>query len=213
MVHVVDRESGTFTTSTAPPFFFFHIAGSFDSEDGDFVNIDIAGAYEDPEIVAALYLDRVGKKGGPDLPISRLTRLKVPVGGSKASLTPLDDTSASGGFCDFPAVNKGNYKRFVWTIGAKKPTTVANRIVKTDIEERSSIYFDVPSGAIPGEPVFVGRPEGTKEDDGILLVMVNMEEVRKSEDWSEATAKTLCRPSIELGWSEATAAQRSETTI
>ena len=128
-------------------------------------------------------------------------------------MTPLDDTSASGGFCDFPAVNKGNYKRFVWTIGAKKPTTVANRIVKTDIEERSSIYFDVPSGAIPGEPVFVGRPEGTKEDDGILLVMVNMEEVRKSEDWSEATAKTLYRPSIELGWSEATAAQRSETTI
>jgi carlactone synthase/all-trans-10'-apo-beta-carotenal 13,14-cleaving dioxygenase len=139
LIHVIDRSTKTFTTTTAPPFFFFHVAGSQTADDGSHINVDLC-TYADPEIVAALYLNRVGSKGGPELPTSRLSRLRIPLGGGsgsakEATLIPLDDEDASGGFSDFPTVNEANYERYVWSIGAKKPTTVANRIVKTGENE------------------------------------------------------------------------------
>jgi carlactone synthase / all-trans-10'-apo-beta-carotenal 13,14-cleaving dioxygenase len=181
-IHIIDRSTNTFTTKTAPSFFFFHIAGAADADDGSYVNVDLC-AYSDPEIVAALYLDRVGNKGGPELPTSRLSRLKIPLSESseEATISTLDDVEASGGFCDFPAVNEGKYKRYVWSVGAKKPTTVANRIVKTDILQGDHKFFDVPLHAIPGEPVFIPRPGSTNEDDGLIMFAVNLEESSSSE--------------------------------
>ena len=102
-------------------------------------------------------------------------------------MTPLIDSETeseiTGGFFDFPSVNKrfasrsGEPARFVYGLGASRPTRVANRIVKLDArgglraEHRT---FALPH-VTPGEPVFVERPGATAEDDGVLLSWCNSE--------------------------------------
>jgi carotenoid cleavage dioxygenase-like enzyme len=50
-----------------------------------------------------------------------------------------------------------------------------------DILHGEHLYFDVPQNAIPGEPVFIPRPQSTAEDDGVLMFAVNLEESSSSE--------------------------------
>ena len=45
------------------------------------------------------------------------------------------------------------------------------RIVKADVEEQITDSWAEP-GCYPGEPVFVARPGGEAEDDGVLLSVV-----------------------------------------
>lgn len=44
-------------------------------------------------------------------------------------------------------------------------------IVKFDNTTQTSIFWDT-EGHTPGEPIFVADPEGTAEDDGVLLTVV-----------------------------------------
>ena len=131
-VHVIDRASGARVTHTlSPPFFFFHIANAFDGADGG-VSLDLC-AFDDPDILTALRLDRLtDDELARDLPSSRLVRLSVPpsampgaaargdlssdgadrIGGgggdgrgrSAPTLMPLDCEEVTGGFSDLPTI-------------------------------------------------------------------------------------------------------------
>jgi carotenoid cleavage dioxygenase-like enzyme len=57
----------------------------------------------------------------------------------------------------------------VWGVGSAAGWI--DRIVKVDVEERSSLTW-TEEGCFPGEPVFVARRDGEHEDDGILLSVV-----------------------------------------
>ncbi|KAL1522555.1 hypothetical protein AB1Y20_017540 [Prymnesium parvum] len=176
-VHVLDRKSGKVAVHVVQPaFFFFHVCNSFDYDDanGRGVCVDLC-AFDDCEILSALSLDRLTKEQLlQDLPNSRILRLRIPAGGSEElTMTPLDDTSVSGWFADLPSINplmagNSSYK-YVYSIAASRPTAVSNLLVKSDVSgagrHRS---FGVP-GMLPGEPLFVPRPGGTEEDDGVLL--------------------------------------------
>ena len=61
--------------------------------------------------------------------------------------------------------------RFVYGIGAARPTPVSNRLVKTDVAGRGGDAAFEVAGMLPGEPLFVPRPGGAEEDDGVLLSM------------------------------------------
>ena len=132
----------------------------------------------------ALYLDELlGKRPSKfdDLPASRLVRIRVDRAG--ATMAPLVDSAIAGHFFDFPAINErfagsssscSRAVRFVWGLGAARPTLVANQIVKLDVRGQPGQHrtFALPH-TTPGEPIFVERPGATAEDDGALLSWCN----------------------------------------
>ena len=177
-LHVLERQTGALRTHTLEkPFFFFHIANTYDQPDGG-VALDVC-AFDDPQILSALRLERLTRDVvRDDLPPSRLVRLSIPPtmsGHASASLAPLDNLTVTGHFCDLPSVapsarGKPSY-RFVYAIGASRPTVASNRLVKIDVgQSGGDASFEV-AGMLPGEPLFVPRPGGTEEDDGVCLAM------------------------------------------
>lgn len=184
-VHVLDRASGGVTTHVVRPcFFFFHVCNTFEADGA--VSIDLC-AFDDPEIVSGLALKRLTDDASVrDLPRSRIVRLSLPKGtggggGGEAggdappTLVPLDDESVSGHFADLPTINprfagNGAY-RYVYGIGASRPTPVANTLVKSDVAGGGGDASFAIEGMLPGEPLFVPRPGGTAEDDGVLISM------------------------------------------
>ncbi|KAK3317071.1 carotenoid oxygenase [Apodospora peruviana] len=62
--------------------------------------------------------------------------------------------------------------RYVYGMAYRGHSTIMDGIVKTDTLNREVLFWDNPRGHSPGEAIFVPRPGGTKEDDGVLLSVV-----------------------------------------
>jgi len=69
---------------------------------------------------------------------------------------------------------------------------VFSRIVKLDMSDKNSkpLYWSPPGSASVGEPVFVPRPGGKDEDDGVLLTVV-IEEQHENSSIVVLDAKTM----------------------
>ena len=164
---VIDRRTGELAARVdAEPFFCFHHVNAF--EDGGELVVDLA-AYEDDEIVRALYLDRLRSRGA--LPVPELRRYRVPLGGGEARR----ETIAPG--FELPRINyrrhNGRPYRFVW--GNHAPGGQAGSFI-THIQKGDVVEGGVDEwsehGCYPGEPVFVPTPEERTEDDGVVLSVV-----------------------------------------
>jgi beta,beta-carotene 9',10'-dioxygenase len=161
---VIDRSSGELVARVdAEPFFCFHHVNAY--EDGGELVVDLA-AYEDDEIVRALYLDRL--RSGAPVPTSELRRYRVPLGGGDAKR----ETIASG--FELPRINyrrhNGRPYRYVYGNGAQDGSFIT-RIQKGDVAEGDVTEWS-EAGCYPGEPVFVPAPEARAEDDGVVLSLV-----------------------------------------
>ncbi|KAK3935769.1 carotenoid oxygenase [Diplogelasinospora grovesii] len=62
--------------------------------------------------------------------------------------------------------------RYVYSLPYRGRSTIMDSIVKTDTVTREALFWDNPAGHSPGEAIFVPRPGGTAEDDGVLLSVV-----------------------------------------
>ncbi|KAB5571770.1 carotenoid oxygenase [Coniochaeta sp. 2T2.1] len=62
--------------------------------------------------------------------------------------------------------------RYVYGLAARGFSSIFDTTVKTDIETGDVVYWNSPHGHTPGEAIFVPRPGGTEEDDGVLLIVV-----------------------------------------
>ena len=175
-IHVLDRQSQQLHTHTLPAFFFFHIANSFDTPDGG-VCVDIC-KFENADIVTALRLESLTDDDrARDLPTAHLCRLTIPADGGAPTFRALDTTADTGSFIDLPTIAPGvtgeaSY-RYVYGIAATRPTPVSNKLVKVDVSGGGNDAVFEVLGSLPGEPIFVPRPGGTAEDDGVLLVMTS----------------------------------------
>ncbi|EFJ42644.1 hypothetical protein VOLCADRAFT_97226 [Volvox carteri f. nagariensis] len=79
--------------------------------------------------------------------------------------------NAYGNFFEFPAINprfRGKPYRYMYGTAAIRPTNMGNALARHDLEKGSSIVCSIP-GSMPGQPIFVPRPDGSTEDDGVLL--------------------------------------------
>ena len=68
------------------------------------------------------------------------------------------------------ARRNGREHRYVWGM-APRDGELFGRVVKVDVAGGGAQAWDEP-GSYPGEPVFVARPDGEGEDDGVLLSVV-----------------------------------------
>jgi beta,beta-carotene 9',10'-dioxygenase len=162
-ITLVDRSTGEATGPfETDPFFCFHHANAYE-ENGSVV-VD-ACTYADAQIVEDLYLDRL--REGKPAARAELRRFRIELGSGEVT----HDQLAEG--LELPRINYGRNSerpyRYVWGVDAKSGWL--DRIVKTDVEGGSTTDW-AEDGCSPGEPVFVARPDGQAEDDGVLLSVV-----------------------------------------
>jgi carotenoid cleavage dioxygenase-like enzyme len=164
---VVDRHSGELQgVHETDAFFCFHHVNSF--ERGSELVVDLI-AYDDPAIIALLQIDAL--RTGVALHETHLRRYRISLDGSgvvREDLAP--DVSP-----ELPRINyrRNNGRDYRWTYAAASSDGMEwfDEIVKLDVTTGEVRRWNEP-GCYPGEPVFVGRPGGTAEDDGAILSVV-----------------------------------------
>lgn len=168
---IFDRATGELVKqATSDAFFAFHHVNAF--ERGDELIVDIA-AYPDNEIINSFYLKSI-KDEKSTLPGGLLKRFSINLKKDDAVKEEmLSDEWIELPRFDYNHLNMDGTYRYVYasSINKEKPLSFYNQIVKMDINsgESKRWYND---GCYPGEPIFVGRPERTREDDGVIFTVV-----------------------------------------
>ncbi len=166
----IDRASGEVRGPwTAPAMFCFHHVNAF--EDGESLVVDLL-AYDDASVVDALEIDRLRAGGTP--PVPTLHRYELPAEPTHVQPRRLAKTPF-----ELPRINgrhQGQPYDVVFGVGAHPDAELGGggffeTVTKTTIEDGATRVWHEP-GSFPGEPIFVRRPDGTAEDDGVLLTLV-----------------------------------------
>ncbi len=171
--HLFDRETGAErATVKGPPFFSFHHVNAFDREDGSVV-VDVS-AYENGDIIGELMLDEL--RAGKGLPGAELRRCVVDPTAGTVQITPLTEPNAELGRIDYGRRNGRPY-RWLYAVSTKgtrpgaRDGLLGDQLVKIDVDGGAFTAWS-EDGCLPGEPVFVARPGGEDEDDGVALSVV-----------------------------------------
>jgi beta,beta-carotene 9',10'-dioxygenase len=161
---VMNRATGEVTEHESDPMFVFHTVNAFE-RDGETI-LDVL-AYPSADIMEELRVDRMIEKL-PDLRPS-LVRIAMHPGRRRAALETLSETGFEFPSTNYRMVNGSDY-RFVWGAadGPASKGGYASSVVKVDVRTGESSAFS-DAERVYGEPVFVARPGGRDEDDGVLL--------------------------------------------
>ncbi|RBI62137.1 beta-carotene 15,15'-monooxygenase [halophilic archaeon] len=172
---VLDRASGDLVAEPrTEPFFGFHHANAY--EDGDELVLDLE-TVPDPSAIDSLYLDGL-RSGDLDALGGRLERFRVDLGSSAVDRTELYRGTA------LPTVSPARWcreHRYVYAQGTDLPVTEwPGSVVKIDAETGDAATFGDPDDHY-SEPIFVPRPDGTREDDGVVLVVALDDDAERSD--------------------------------
>ena len=163
---LIDRSGGAVREHVTDAFFLFHTVNAF--ERGDETVLDVL-SYPDADINASLRTERMAAEL-PELRPS-LVRITMRPGVERATVEKLSDV----GF-EFPSTNypraSGRPYRFAYgaSDGHKTGGAYTSAIVKVDTGTGHAASFSDDTH-IFGEPLFVARPGGDDEDDGVLLTV------------------------------------------
>ena len=163
---IVNKDGGEIVgSSEGEAFFAFHHVNAFEQEDE--VVLDLV-TYADPSIIAAFYLDRL--KSRSDLSAGQLRRFRVRIGGNHVSSEELAQEKI-----ELPRINyrekSTKLHRYVYGTGNRLKGNFLDQLVKIDVRDGAALTWN-EEGCYPGEPVFVGSPNGTAEDEGVILSVV-----------------------------------------
>jgi beta,beta-carotene 9',10'-dioxygenase len=163
---LIDRSSGQVREHLTDAFFTFHTVNAFERADATVLDLL---AYPSADIMWSLRTDRM-IDSLPELRPS-LVRIVMRPGVERAAVEKLSDV----GF-EFPSTHyklvSGRPYRFAYgaSDGHQASGAYTSAIVKVDTETGESKSFS--NGMhIFGEPLFVSKPGGDGEDDGVLLTV------------------------------------------
>ncbi|KAF8451118.1 carotenoid oxygenase [Boletus edulis BED1] len=195
MWYVVDRKHGKGVVAKyeCDPFFCFHTINAWEEPSpSDPAQIDIIAdlsIYNNLDVIKRFYynnikstspasLNYVGeKRRSCDVFLRRWrlpgvnTTIDAP---SEAREAVTMHTAEHEHSCDLPVINPKfltKRSRYIYGLCDRDLSTFFDGIVKYDTETHTPTYWSV-QGHNPGEPIFVPNPEGTAEDDGVLLTVV-----------------------------------------
>ncbi|KAH0839502.1 carotenoid oxygenase [Lanmaoa asiatica] len=194
--YVVDRKHGKGVVAKyeCDPFFCFHTINAWEEPSpSDPSQIDInadLSIYKNLDVIKRFYynsikstspgsLDYVGEKHSESCDMF-LQRWRLPGvnttidGPPEAREAVTVHTAEHDHSCDLPVINPRfltKPSRYIYGVCDRGLSTFFDGIVKYDTETHTPTYWSV-QGHNPGEPIFVPNPEGTAEDDGVLLSVV-----------------------------------------
>ena len=168
--HVFEKLSGRLVkTFKSEAFFAFHHVNAFEKDDCIFLDLV---TYEDHKIIDSFYLHRLED---PDMsiPAGRLQRFGLTLNQDSDSIQSyfLNQIPIEMPSIDYARVNTKSDYRYVYGIGLREERNFYNQIVKIDTHSQENLIWN-EDGCFPGEAIFVPRPRGENEDDGVLLSVV-----------------------------------------
>ncbi|RAK80606.1 carotenoid oxygenase family protein [Aspergillus fijiensis CBS 313.89] len=201
MWYVIDRQGsqGLVGTYTGPPFFCFHSINAWQepsaSSSSSGEDIDIVAdlvMFDNLDFLFSLYYEnllsntspakaRLGAPGRTDTTRSTVARFRLPLIPAPASPNPhpqkaiLERTTCKPISPELPTLNPSyvtRKNRYTYSIGARGESTFFDCIMKLDNDHPETPQIWVQHAHSPGEPIFVADPQGTNEDDGVLLSVV-----------------------------------------
>ncbi|KIK63401.1 hypothetical protein GYMLUDRAFT_41098 [Collybiopsis luxurians FD-317 M1] len=188
LFYVIDKKNGgVIAKYKTPPFFCFHQINAYDDPGKDDIIIDMS-VYKDHSVINSLYLDKLRTLSLENpTPIGRPRRFRLasvttsPSRGKTARDAQVEFTLSPSESIELPTINPSNYHQpYRYAYGVNKSFspglehTFADRIIKLDMQDAEGgghKFWGVP-GYTPSEPVFVPRPDGKAEDDGVVLSVV-----------------------------------------
>ncbi|HMY26593.1 MAG TPA: carotenoid oxygenase family protein [Solirubrobacterales bacterium] len=173
---LVDRQRGGVAhTVETDSFFAFHHINAYEHEGK--VIVDVC-AHKDAGVIDALYLKKI--RSGSKVPQARYRRFEIRLEGQgKLSQRDLIDAYIELPQKNYGRVN-GRHYRYAYGVGLRKGSSgFIDQLVKADVKIGESKLWR-EWGVYPGEPVFVPRPGGKAEDDGVILSVILDGRRRKS---------------------------------
>lgn len=165
---VVDRERGTLAAEIeGPPFFYFHQVNAYERDDE--VVLDVV-TFEDASVQEALSLSTLDANAFSH-PMGDLERFHIDPADWSLSREPRFE-----GHLSLPRINEARWTRpyrYAFAQGAGGTDRIAfpTALRKIDVETGDASTYSHPDRYC-GEPVFVPRPDGAAEDDGVVLSIV-----------------------------------------
>ena len=151
------------------PMFAFHHVNAYD--DGDDVIVDLVG-YDDAGIVGALYLDLL-RRSGTTFPAGTYRRYRLRR--RSGSTNRADEIARGPDTVELPRVHYARVNtrpyRYAYAAAARVPGAFLSGLIKLETNDGSARRWDAED-CYAGEPVFVPRPAGVAEDDGVVLSVV-----------------------------------------
>ncbi|KAE8742800.1 hypothetical protein FOCC_FOCC011658 [Frankliniella occidentalis] len=218
LLHLVSRDTGRRThTFEADSFFFLHVINCFErpslagedspAEPGEVV-VDIC-CYKDPAMISCMYIDALqDAQQNPDyarLFRGRPLRFVLPLAagaqqlaGGRVQPRPLCDLG-----CETPRIHPrltSRPYRFFYAISADVDADNPGTLIKVDTWTGSCATWG-EAGLYPSEPIFIPRPDGQAEDDGVLLCAL----VWGDDDRRAGLLVVDAQAMVELGRTEFTA--------
>ncbi|POR34798.1 Beta,beta-carotene 15,15'-monooxygenase [Tolypocladium paradoxum] len=197
---VVDRRHGRGVVArfSTPAAFFFHSVNAFEEhvkdesgENQTYINLDHS-MYDTTDVMFGLYYDTILDRNDATKAYyekhrahklhSRHVRYRFRM---PLSEQPREEaaTATAEEVLSIPSPHSGDLStihperatrpyRYMYGTCSRGLSTFMDSLVKTDLETRKAVLWSGPQAHTPGEPVFVPRPGGTDEDDGVVLSVV-----------------------------------------
>jgi len=180
---VIDRTTGDLAAEPRTDAFFgFHHANAY--EDGSDLVIDLE-TVPDPASIATLSLDSL-RGGDLDVLGGRLERFRLDLGraatgrgtgtasaGGSAGPDPTIDRRTVHDGTALPTVSPARWcqqHRYVYAQATDQPVTEwPGDLVRVDVERGEAVAAGLGPDVYPSEPILVPRPDGDREDDGVVL--------------------------------------------
>lgn len=173
---LVPRAGGPLVTVETEPFFVFHHVNAFE-RDGRVVVDSVR--YE--EYLSAPADRDFRQTDFTQVPPGRVWRTEIDLGRGRVETRALCERPT-----EFPQVHPERVGRpyryaYLGTTHGVRDNAPLQAILKLDTETgHEQIHSFAPTGFV-GEPVFIPRPDATREDDGWLLVLVYSSDEHRSE--------------------------------
>jgi carotenoid cleavage dioxygenase-like enzyme len=166
-ITLIDRETGEVGGEwDAEPGFCFHHVNAW--EDGADVIVDLC-RFDDAGIVENLYLKNIRDGGYPEDDGAYLHRYVLKPGAERA-----EERRVSEEPIELPRINykKNNCRPYSYVygvgVGPGNMGVPFDRLVKIDANTGASLVWQ-EDNCLMGEPVFIADPDGSAEDDGVVL--------------------------------------------
>jgi beta,beta-carotene 9',10'-dioxygenase len=167
-IHLIDRNTKKIKTTTTQSFFTLHHVNAF--EENGHVIVDVC-AYNDASVIQAFSLEPLLHQKDHRFPRSSIVRLVIDPAHKKPTVTRHTINPIS---FETPSINpkhQGKVYHFAYGASSNSTQTFFNVLTKINCNSGKTIEWR-SADCFVTQPVFVAHPNGTLEDDGVVLSIV-----------------------------------------
>ena len=172
-IYIVSKCDGVVHKIKAPaPFFITHVLGSYEDLETNSLHFDVlmyndSRPYEtwsDTEVIAN------GTVRDQPTNVVRYTLNMANWNQEPVIKNLINDTTIKQDF-EFSTINPAYYgRRYKFGYMSQNVFALNGAVIKLNVDTGEVIRKELPDGLFPTEPIFVADPNGTEEDDGLILM-------------------------------------------